>query len=246
MRVPGLNMTSRGIPWLPLEPIEFPDPLAAHWEPDGLLAAGGALTVPWLLHAYRNGVFPWFEDDAGPILWWCPNPRGVIVPGTMHVSRSLRKRLRNTGFSVSFDRHFRRVMTLCADTRREQGTWITRNMVDAYCELHALGYAHSVEIHLQDELVGGLYGLALGRMFFGESMFSLQPDASKVAFYVLGEVLKQREFTLIDCQMMNDHLQRLGVGPMPRADFLPLVRRNNEQPDDTQSWDALPTQGWLS
>ena len=229
-------MTSRGIPWLPAEPIEFPDPLAAHWEPDGLLAAGGDLSAPWLLHAYRHGIFPWFEDDAGPILWWCPDPRGVIEPGAMRVSRSLRKRLRNAGFEIRLDQRFDQVIRFCADTRRNQGTWITDRMIHAYTELHALGYAHSVEVYLDGQLAGGLYGLALGRMFCGESMFALQPDASKVAFYALGQLLQQRDYQLIDCQMMNDHLERLGVRPMPRTEFLPLVRGNNRFDDEVGAW----------
>ncbi len=235
-QVPGLNMSQRGIPWLAPESIAFPDPSAAHWEPDGLLAAGGALTPDWLLHAYRNGIFPWYEDDAGPILWWSPDPRAVIAPGTMRVTRSLKKRLRNGGFEVTVDKQFSRVIELCAATRKQSGTWITNDMIDAYCELHSLGYAHSVEVSQAGMLVGGLYGLALGRMFFGESMFSTVPDASKAAFYALGQHLRRREFELIDCQMMNPHLESLGVMPMQRREFLPRVRANNRYPDQTGPW----------
>lgn len=208
--------------------VGFPDPELALAEPEGLLAAGGNLTPEWLVEAYALGIFPWFERDEGPIYWWSPAERAVMRPGTMRVTRSLSKRIRNAGFSVSFDDCFDSVIEACARSRDASfGTWITPKMQAAYCELHRCGIAHSVEVWHAEDLVGGLYGVSLGSMFFGESMFSTQADASKIAFYHLEQRLQAWDFTLLDCQMMTPHLASLGVVPMVRADFLALLQRND-------------------
>jgi len=214
----------------------------------GLVAIGGDLSEARLLAAYRAGVFPWFNDDRSPVLWWSPDPRAVLEPTTMHVSRSLAKRLRNAGFEVTFDQAFRRVISACATNRRNQdgtvGTWITPNMQAAYGKLHDAGYAHSVEVWLPRVgnersgrmLVGGLYGLALGDLFFGESMFSHERDASKVALYCLCQRLRRWRFRLIDCQLPNNHLATLGAKSMPRREFLALVAANDESKTRRGSW----------
>jgi leucyl/phenylalanyl-tRNA--protein transferase len=212
------------LPWLPPAPVQFPDPRRAWAEPDGLLAAGGDLTPEWLITAYANGIFPWFDDDDGPILWWSPDPRAVLEPGAFKVSRSLRKRLRNGGFSVSADRHFEAVIDACAAPRAGAGgTWITSRMRQAYRSLHHLGFAHSLEVWQDRELVGGLYGVAVGRLFCGESMFSRERDASKVAFCTLARQLDRWSFGLIDCQLPTAHLSTLGAQPLPRAAFLKQI-----------------------
>lgn len=229
-----------GIPLLPSDPISFPEPCYALDDPDGLLAAGGALTPDWLVEAYGLGIFPWFENDDGPIYWWCPAVRGVTVPGQMRITRSLAKRLRNGGFTVTFDRCFDDVIEACAKLRATSvGTWITPRMRQAYRELHATGVAHSVEVWSENMLVGGLYGLSLGQMFFGESMFAERPDASKVAFYHLHQRLCAWDFSLIDCQMMNPHLKTLGVKPMPREAFLSLLEKNDLSLSRLGPWDSL-------
>jgi leucyl/phenylalanyl-tRNA--protein transferase len=218
----------------------FPDPAGAEDTIGGLLAVGGDLSPDRLLEAYRSGVFPWFEDDGEPILWWSPDPRAVMEPRAMRVTSSLSKRLRNGGFSVTFDSAFEDVVARCAGRRREQsGTWITANMRTAYIELHDLGYAHSVEVWHDGDLVGGLYGLSLGEIFFGESMFSVERDASKVAFYHLCERLSLWQFRLIDCQIPNDHLISLGVQAMPRTAFLALLRNNDESKTRCHNWSSL-------
>ena len=210
---------------------EFPDPERALESPNGLLAVGGDLEPQRLISAYAGGVFPWFDDDAQPILWWSPDPRAVLRPDGVRVTRSLRKRLRQGTLRCTADRAFRSVVEGCAGARRDKsgrnsGTWITPKMKLAYARLHELGYAHSIECWAGDELVGGLYGVSLGRVFFGESMFSRVTDASKVAFVRLAEQLRAWRFTLIDCQVMNPHLASLGALPMPRRTFLDLLRTN--------------------
>lgn len=208
------------LPWLPARPIRFPPLATALDEPDGLLAAGGALTPEWLLAAYRRGIFPWFADGQ-PILWWSPDPRLVLFPDEIRVRRSLAKRLRNAGFHITADRDFAAVIEACATTRAAaEGTWITAPMQAAYHRLHQLGYAHSIEVWQAERLVGGLYGVALGRMFFGESMFSLERDASKVALVHLARHLQARGGGLIDCQMHTPHLVSLGARDIARADFI--------------------------
>ncbi len=226
------------IPWLrPDDPPDaFPPVSEALREPDGLLCAGGDLSVPRLLAAYRRGVFPWFSEGQ-PILWWCPDPRAVLFPREFKVSRSLAKTLRNRGFETTFNRSFGAVMRHCADSDlRPEGTWITPRMLAAYQDLHAAGYAHSVETWLDGRLVGGLYGIALGRAFFGESMFSLESDASKVALKALVDTAIARDVQLIDCQVSSPHLASLGARDIPRGEFATLL--------DELIPDLRPAVGW--
>lgn len=231
-----------GIPFLNKSTVQFPDPNQALDEPDGLLAAGGDLTVEWLLTAYSFGIFPWFNSDEEPIYWWSPKTRGVIKPGQMRITRSLRKRIRNASFRISADENFDKVIECCASTPRndQTGTWITQRMQSAYQALFQRGVAHSIEVWQDDKLVGGLYGIALGQMFFGESMFSHTPDASKVAFYHLQQYLLAENYSLIDCQMMNPHLETLGVRPMARAEFLAQLRTNRDKPTKVGTWSWRP------
>jgi leucyl/phenylalanyl-tRNA--protein transferase len=202
----------------------FPPVEAALREPNGLLAMGGDLSVERLLDAYRHGIFPWFNPGE-PILWWSPDPRMVLEPDAIRITRSLAKRVRNGGFEVRVDTAFAKVMRACAAPRRNElgaraaGTWISPAMLAAYTRLHQAGYAHSVETWHDGKLVGGLYGVAIGRMFYGESMFSREPDASKVALVRLAQQLQQWAFGLIDCQMETAHLASLGARTMPRAAF---------------------------
>ena len=197
----------------------FPDVETALTDPNGLLAMGGDLSVERLLDAYRHGIFPWFNPGE-PILWWSPDPRMVLVPGEVRVTRSLAKRIRNGGFEVRLDTAFADVMRGCAEPRAgASGTWISPVMIAAYSRLHQAGYAHSVETWRNGKLVGGLYGVAIGRMFYGESMFSREPDASKVALVRMAQQLQRWGFGLIDCQMETAHLASLGARTMPRALF---------------------------
>ena len=206
------------IPWLDGEP-DFPPTTMALREPDGLLAAGGRLEPEWLLTAYRRGIFPWFGPED-PILWWSPDPRMTLAPADLRISRSLRRRLRRGDYEVRFDTDFAAVIDACAEPREPGGgTWITPEIQHAYCRLHELGYAHSVESYVEDTLVGGLYGVALGRMFFGESMFARATDASKVALAHLVRFLEFQGYQLIDCQMSTAHLQTLGGTEMSRDEF---------------------------
>lgn len=217
----------RPVPLLPPHPVGFPDPANALSDPDGLLVAGGALSPEWLIEAYAQGIFPWFGADDEHILWWSPAHRAITVPGEMRVTRSLRKRMRNAGFTPSLDTAFGAVVDACSAPRdNDGGTWITPSMRTAYVAMHDAGLAHSVEIWREGELCGGLYGISLGRYFFGESMFSRESDASKTAFYVLHAQLKQWRFQCIDCQMRNPHLDRLGVTEISRGRFLSDLRRN--------------------
>lgn len=206
--------------WLDASSTDFPPARRALKSPNGLLAAGGDLSPARLLSAYRNGIFPWYEAGQ-PILWWCPDPRTILAPSELHISRSMRKVMRQTSFSVTLDQAFPAVMAACAAPRRDtDATWITPAMQAAYTRMHHQGHAHSVEVWEAGELVGGLYGLALGRVFFGESMFSIRTNASKIAFITLAEHLSECDFVLIDCQMPTDHLFSLGARSMSRADFL--------------------------
>jgi leucyl/phenylalanyl-tRNA--protein transferase len=206
-------------------PESLPDPSQALGEPNGLLAAGGSLEPEWLLESYRRGIFPWFEGGQ-PILWWSPDPRTVLRPDEYRVSRSLAKRLRRGEYEVTADRAFDAVIRACAEPRRyTDSTWITPLMIDAYNRLHEIGWAHSFEAWRGDELAGGLYGISIGRVFFGESMFARHTDASKVAFSRAIEFLQTRAIELIDCQLPSAHLSSLGAGSMPRAEFLALLER---------------------
>jgi leucyl/phenylalanyl-tRNA--protein transferase len=207
------------IPWL-ADNSPFPPLESALHEPNGLLAAGGDLSPKRLLAAYRLGIFPWFNEGE-PILWWSPDPRMVLFPDELKISRSLAKRLKNSDYEVRFDMAFRDVMLACAEAQRPQqdGTWITADIIAAYCKLHELGYAHSAETWINGKLVGGLYGVAIGKMFYGESMFHHVADASKIAFVHMVQRLKQQGFELIDCQMKTAHLASLGAREIPRAEF---------------------------
>ena len=208
-------------------PDSFPPVEGALTEPDGLLCAGGDLSPARLLAAYRRGIFPWYSEGE-PILWWSPDPRLVLLPDELRISRSLAKTLRNRGFRVSFNECFQQVIANCADAgeRALEGTWISPEMHAAYAELHRMGYAHSVEVWDDDRLVGGLYGLRLGRVFFGESMFSTERDASKVALCHLVAALRTREVGLIDCQVPTAHLSSLGARLVPRAEFVARLQRD--------------------
>ncbi len=204
--------------------LRFPPPSLA--GPEGLLAVGGDLSVPRLLSAYSQGIFPWY-DAASPILWWSPDPRPVLFPAELHVSRRLERLVRQKRFDIGFDTDFPAVIRACARVRRpgQRGTWITRAMIRAYIDLHRAGFAHSVEARLDGRLVGGVYGVALGRAFFGESMFHLEPDASKAAFVALVRRLDDLGFHFIDCQQTTAHLSRFGSRELPRAKFLSLLSR---------------------
>ncbi|MDA7086202.1 leucyl/phenylalanyl-tRNA--protein transferase [Pseudomonas sp. SA3-5] len=223
--------------WLQRDSLSFPPLSKALREPNGLLAAGGDLSAERLIAAYRHGCFPWYQDNQ-PILWWSPDPRTVLFPDELHVSRSLAKVLRQARYQVTFDRAFARVIQACAAPRDyADGTWITTPMQHAYLELHRRGIAHSVEVWRDDELVGGLYGLAMGRLFFGESMFSLADNASKIGFVTLVEQLKAWGFVLIDCQMPTQHLHSFGARPIARTEFTDYLQRHIDQPD-VASWRA--------
>lgn len=226
------------IRWLPPDaPLDaFPPVATAEREPNGLLAAGGDLRPERLLHAYRAGIFPWYESGQ-PVLWWSPDPRAVLWPQALRVTRSLRKKLRRPEFTVTADRAFADVITACAEPRRyTSGTWITPEMVAAYRALHGLGHAHSFEIWRGGELVGGLYGVALGRVFFGESMFTRISDASKIAFVRAVRYLQGRACALIDCQVWSPHVASLGATRMPRSEFIAQVGVLTGAADDAGSW----------
>ena len=214
----------------------FPHPDRALTEPDGLLAAGGNLTPRRLLRAYRMGIFPWYSADQ-PILWWSPDPRLVLLPECLKVSRSLRKTLRKGLFAITADTAFEQVVAACAGPRQgEPGTWITSEMFRAYCRLHRLGHAHSIETWQQGELVGGLYGVSLGRVFYGESMFSWISDASKIALVALAAQLQRWEFAVIDCQVTTAHLLSMGAVDIPRSSFLQLLECYCPQPGQPGPW----------
>jgi leucyl/phenylalanyl-tRNA--protein transferase len=213
----------------------FPPPEGA--DADGLVAVGGDLSVPRLLEAYRRGIFPWYEE-GGPILWWSPDPRLVLEPGEFRASRSLRGTIRKGTYEVRFDTAFAEVIRACAETKRlhEEGTWITPEVQSAYTLLHELGYAHSIESWSGGGLAGGLYGLLIGRCFFGESMFSRRDDASKVALAALVERLKAMDVDLIDCQVTSAHLLSLGAREIPRAEFLRRLREALRHPTRPEKW----------
>lgn len=228
-----------GLHWItPDEPADaFPPVDHALRDPDGLLAVGGDLARDRLLSAYRKGIFPWFNPGQ-PVLWWSPDPRAVLFPSELHVSRSLRRTLKRARFEFSVDRNFSEVISACAETPRrgEGGTWITADMLAAYQDLHAAGHAHSVEVWRDTRLVGGIYGVALGKVFFGESMFSLETDASKAAMVVLVREMLARGFVVLDCQVASAHLASLGSREIPRAEFLQLLDVH-AQLDTPGRWD---------
>ncbi|USE33764.1 leucyl/phenylalanyl-tRNA--protein transferase [Endozoicomonas sp. SCSIO W0465] len=214
----------------------FPSLDHALKQPDGLLAIGGNLEVDTLVMAYQKGIFPWF-NEGDPILWWSPSPRMVLKPGELKLSRSLRKLLRKNFYQVTFDYDFSAVIAACASTHRDsEGTWITHAMIDAYTALNDAGHAHSIEVWQEDSLVGGLYGVALGRIFFAESMFSKKSNTSKIAMAALSEQLSVWQFQLIDCQVYSDHLDSLGAKLISRTRFLDYLERYCSQTPSCANW----------
>jgi leucyl/phenylalanyl-tRNA--protein transferase len=226
----------------------FPPTRNALDDPDGLLCAGADLSIDTLKRAYSRGIFPWYSDDQ-PILWWTPSPRMVLTPENFHASRSLRKHLRKNDWHISIDQHFAEVVSHCANTPRDgqPGTWITDEMQAAYLDFHQAGYAHSIEVLEGDQLVGGLYGVCLGQVFFGESMFSHADNASKTALWFLCALAAPRfDVRLVDCQMQTSHLATLGAEPMARGAFERQLDALQRQPNRGQ-WSA-PSQdlaSWL-
>ncbi|NTW58551.1 MAG: leucyl/phenylalanyl-tRNA--protein transferase [Nitrospirae bacterium] len=214
----------------------FPDPELA--EEDGLLGVGGDLKPERLLLAYSNGIFPWFSKGE-PIMWWSPDPRCVLYPENLKVSTSLRQAIRKGGYEVRFDTCFTDVIRHCSSTKRkgQRGTWITKEMAQAYIRLHELGHAHSTEVFMDGTLAGGLYGVSVGLTYSGESMFHLRPEASKIALYHLVQQLKDWKFPLIDCQVTNPHLLSLGAEEMPRKEFLKQVKKNREKKGHLGKWE---------
>ncbi|MBV1876108.1 MAG: leucyl/phenylalanyl-tRNA--protein transferase [Pseudomonadales bacterium] len=225
--------------WLDDHILSFPAIDQALTDPNGLLAVGGDLSPARLLLAYRSGIFPWYESGQ-PILWWSPEPRAVIKPQQVKISRSLRKRLKRNEFEVRLNTNFSAVITGCAAARLSTSdTWITDEMQNAYLKLHQLGHAHSIECYKDDQLVGGLYGVSIGRLFFGESMFHTATDASKVAFVYLCRLLEQQQCPLIDCQLENPHLLSLGCNTISRQEFKPLLASYTDEKKSID-WRNLP------
>lgn len=228
------------IPWLDTETLRFPPAGSALRDPNGLLAAGGDLSPQRILQAYRQGIFPWYSEPD-PILWWSPDPRAVILPDTLHIPRSLQKTLKRGLFRITVDQAFATVIRHCANgssIHRERGTWITPAMQAAYARLHELGHAHSVEAWQGDVLVGGLYGIAIGQVFFGESMFSHVPDASRVAFACFARWLFSSGFVLIDSQVGNPHMARFGTVAMPRRQYLARLQ-HCDLPCPVRDWQRV-------
>lgn len=228
-----------------LDPLDdtqpFPTVEHALEDPNGLLAVGGSLAPRRLLNAYRNGIFPWYNEGE-PILWWSPHPRLILLPDRLKVSKSLGKILRRQEFQISFDRAFDAVIEGCAAPRPSAtGSWITQEMKSAYITMHQRGIAHSVESWYDNQLVGGLYGITIGQVFFGESMFSRRSNASKAAFAVLVDTLKAWNYALIDCQIHTRHLATFGAEEMPRSDFIRLLNRYCERPVAPHAWIPSPT-----
>ena len=236
----GKWQNRRVIPWLGPE-TPFPPLSAALDEPNGLLAASRDLSPQRLLDAYRRGIFPWYSGGT-PVLWWSPDPRMVLFLDEFRVARSLRKRVRQRLVEIRVDTSFRAVMDACATVFRpgQSGTWITPDIVDAYTELHQRGHAHSVEAWRDGELVGGLYGVAIGRMFFGESMFAFEPDASKVALVHLVAILRSLGVPMIDCQQETDHLASFGARAIPRTQFAERVAALVNSIEPCGMWTTIP------
>ena len=231
-------MTPNRIVWLsPSDsPDAFPDVENALTEPDGLLAAGGDLSTSRLLAAYQSGIFPWY-DDGQPILWWSPDPRCVLRVDDLHVSRRLKQQLRNSTAELRFNHAFADVIRACAGQRKsQQGTWITADMITAYEQLHADGWAHSIEVWDGDVLSGGIYGLSIGRVFFGESMFSVRANASKIALLGLTQQMRANGLEIIDCQVVSQHLLTLGASVIPRAEFTGILDLACDPPSQNVNW----------
>jgi leucyl/phenylalanyl-tRNA--protein transferase len=224
------------LPWLSDSELRFPPVSQALREPDGLLAAGGDLSCERLISAYQHGIFPWYQDDQ-PILWWSPSVRMALRPEELIVSRSMRKILRRQEYEITLDQAFAQVIAQCAKVREVYpGTWITDAMQEAYCKLHEQGVAHSVEVWHDSKLVGGLYGIAMGRLFFGESMFSLMDNASKAGFILLVKQLQLWHYELIDCQVPSEHLRSLGAVDIGREEFLAILERSKSLPGREGHW----------
>jgi leucyl/phenylalanyl-tRNA--protein transferase len=221
------------------EDLIFPSPELA--DPDGLLAVGGDLSPERVLLAYSKGIFPWYSEDS-PILWWSPDPRLVLFPEELKISRSLRQVMKKDIYRVTYDRVFESVIRNCSSVERKDdaGTWITNEMIDAYCRLHELGYAHSVESWHGDELAGGLYGISLGRVFFGESMFAKSSNASKVAFVTLVQRLASAGYKVVDCQVSTEHLQSLGAREIAGGEFRAILRHSAGLLPVDAPWAAKP------
>lgn len=218
------------------ENIEFPPAWLA--RNDGLLCIGGDLSIPRLLLAYERGIFPWFSKDE-PILWWSPDPRLVLFPDRINISRSLQKTIRKKAFQITLNTDFKNVIHSCARSRTEndEGTWLVNDMIEAYLDLHKAGFAHSIEIWKNHELVGGLYGVCLGGSFFGESMFSCERDASKVALVALTKYVSEYQFDLIDCQITTDHLLKMGAVEIPRNKFLSIINKSIKRGEVDNIWE---------
>lgn len=214
-------------------------PPADHANPDGLLAIGGELREDWLLSAYAGGIFPWF-NEGDPIMWWSPDPRFVLYPAEVKVKKSMRPFLNNTKYEFKLDTNFEAVISQCAKVPRsgQNGTWITEHMKSAYIDLHKIGMAHSAEIWLEGELIGGLYGVSIGKAFYGESMFSLKPNASKLAFIRLCVWLAKRSFQIVDCQIHSEHLESLGAMHMPRNEFLDILDLSMDGASHVGKWEV--------
>lgn len=243
-------MSSGRIAWLTETdpPDAFPPVANALVEPDGLLAAGGDLSRDRVLAAYVRGIFPWYEDGQ-PILWWSPDPRCVLWPGQMHVSRRLRQQIRNSTAELRFNTSFSDVVSGCAGKRRsQQGTWITFEMMAAFEDLHEHGWAHSIEVWDRDRLAGGLYGLCIGQVFFGESMFSAQPNASKLAMVGLTRHMVEHGLALLDCQVISRHLMTLGATTLPRREFVDFLSGACKTPSQHEAWpeDPLPVRLFIA
>ncbi|WP_199097966.1 leucyl/phenylalanyl-tRNA--protein transferase [Dyella sp. ASV21] len=218
------------------KPDHFPDPRKALQEPNGLLAFGGDLSPRRLLAAYAQGIFPWFNEDE-PLLWWSPDPRCVFHTSSLKINRTLRRRLTEVSWRITVDHAFQDVVEACAAPRPGQaGTWIVPPMIDAYTRLHALGHAHSVEVWDGQDLIGGIYGIAVGRLFCGESMFSRQSGGSRAALAALAQLLRGWSFPLIDAQVTNPHLLQLGAVEYPRAQFLRMIAELTRLPGQPGSW----------
>jgi leucyl/phenylalanyl-tRNA--protein transferase len=225
---------------LPPSPYLFPDPQVVDPDGSGMIATGGDLAPATILAAYRQGLFPWFSDDD-PICWWSPDPRCIIDPHTFRPSKSLQRNMRKNQYTLTLSRCFRDVIEACAGKRNyADGTWINADIMDGYTGLHHAGLAHSVEVWEQDQLVGGLYGVQLGNLFFGESMFSERTDVSKMAFTFLMQLSAASGFAFVDCQLPNNHLMNLGATTLPRPEFLHMLKQQLKQP--APDWSGVQQQ----
>jgi leucyl/phenylalanyl-tRNA---protein transferase len=219
------------------EELEFPSPELAN--ADGVIAVGGDLSPQRLLNAYASGIFPWY-NEGDPLVWWSPDPRSIITPGDIHISRTMKKLMERNAFQLTYDKRFEDVIENCSAPRKTQaGTWITQDIKDAYSQLHELGFAHSVEVWKDEKLVGGLYGVSLGKCFFGESMFSISPNSSKYALITFTQKIFKLGFLMVDCQVPNPHLTRLGARGIPRKEFLELLERGLKFQSTIGKWEFL-------